>query len=154
MPAFQNYIHTTKSIMLVLIKMDRNSTSEHSHLTLYLGVSGLVDCVAPKRFLPTLWRILFSPTIPTAADCIAKLLPDISIELCLDEGTEDPISMLMFCGVKFCEGSRFSEETESLFRLWFSDGLVVSMVMVEDPTVMCSLFEMEDVIFGQDDDLK
>jgi len=28
------------------------------------------------------------------------------------------------------------------------------MVIVEDPTVMCSLFEMEDVILGQDDDLK
>ena len=62
--------------------------------------------------------------------------------------------MLMFWGVKFCEGSRFSEDTRSLLRLWLSDGLVVSMVMVDDPTVMCSLFEMEDVIFGQDDDLK
>lgn len=61
--------------------------------------------------------------------------------------------MLMFCGVAFCEGSRFSEDTESMLRRWLSDGLVVSMVTVEDPTVMCSLCGME-VILGQEDDLK
>ena len=114
----------------------------------YLGDKGLADCVAPKRFLPTFWRILFSPIL-TAEDGTAKLPPDISIEPGLDA-----ISMLMFCGVVFCEGSRFSEDTVLMLRRWLSDGVVVSMVTVGDPTVMCSLFEMEDVILGQDDDLK
>ena len=60
--------------------------------------------------------------------------------------------MLTFCGVVFCEGSRFSED--ATLRRWLSDGLVVSMVIVEDPTVMLSLCGMEEVILGQEDDLK
>ena len=116
---------------------------------MYLGVSGLADCEDPKRFRPTLCRILFSPTIRDE-DCIPKLPPDISIVLVL----VGAMSTLTSSGVTFCDGSRFSDATESKFRRWLSVGVDVSMGTVVDPTVMLSLCVMEDVIFGQDDDLK
>ena len=135
---------TTKNVIAWSMKHD----SKLFHSQSYLGVKGLADCAAPNRFLPTFWRILFSLTL-TADDGTVKLLPDISREPGLDE-----INMLMFCRVLLCEGSRFSEDTVSTFRRWLSDGLVVSMVTVGDPIVICSLFEMKDVILGQEDDLK
>lgn len=115
---------------------------------MYFGVSGFVDCVVFKRFLLIFWRIFFLFIILIVVDCIGKLLFDILIEFCLDDGIEDLIRMFMFWGVKFCEGLRFFEDIKLLLRFWLFDGFVVFIVMVEDFIVMCFLFEMEDVIFG------
>lgn len=119
----------------------------------YLGVSGLDGCDAPNRFRPTLCRILFSPVIKDEG-CIAKLPPDNSIEPDLFEAKVGAISTFMFSGVTCWDGSKFSDATELILRRWLSDGVDVSIGTVVDPTVMFSLCVIEDVIFGQDDDLK
>ena len=64
------------------------------------------------------------------------------------------MSMLTYCGVTLWDGSRFSEAAESMLRRWLSEGVVVSAVIVVEPTVMLSLCAMDEVILGHDDDLK
>ena len=53
-----------------------------------------------------------------------------------------------------CDGSRFSEATDSMLHRWLSDGVVVSMVMVVEPTVTFCLCVNDEEILGQEDDLK